>query len=86
VAQKVACGICSIHIKTIRVAAVDGYKTDVVEHRPCVEKFSVELEATALTGERGEIIDEARVVEQQSRFRIADELRDCRWRVYCREF
>jgi hypothetical protein len=39
-----------------------------MEHRRCVEKFGVKLETTALTSECAEIIDAARVIEQQSRF------------------
>jgi hypothetical protein len=47
-----------------------------VEHGARVEKFGVELETAALTCERAKIINAAGVIEQQSRFCVADELRD----------
>src|ERR1700730_12087459 len=75
-AQELARGICSINLKTVCVAAVSRYETDVVEHSACVEQFGVELETTALTSERAKVVNAAGVIEQQSRFRIADELRD----------
>ena len=75
-AQEVARGIGSIHLETVCIAAVSRYETDVVEHRAGVEKFGIELETTALTSECAEIIDAAGVIEQQSRFSVADELRD----------
>src|SRR5580692_10141810 len=75
-AQKVTRGICSIHLKTVCLATVSGYETDVVEHSARVEKFGVELETMALTRECAEIVNAAGMVEQQTRFCIADELRD----------
>src|SRR6267154_1372298 len=42
-AQEVARGIGSINLKTVCVAAVFRYETDVVEHGAHVEKFGVEL-------------------------------------------
>jgi hypothetical protein len=47
-----------------------------VEHGARVEKFGVELETTALACERTKVVDATGVIEQQSRFCIADELRD----------
>src|ERR1700722_2138588 len=75
-AQENAGGICSVNLKTVSVATVSRYETDVVEHSACVEKFGVELETTALTSECAKIVNAAGVIEQQSRFCIADELRD----------
>src|ERR1700719_2959907 len=74
-AQEVARGIGSINLKTVCVAAVSRYEADVVEHGACVEKFDVELETTTLPSECGKIINAAGVIEQQSRFCIANELR-----------
>jgi hypothetical protein len=73
--QEIARGVGSIHLKTVYVAAVDGREADVVEHRACVEKFGIKLETAPLTGKRAEIINATGVIEQQSGFRIADELR-----------
>jgi hypothetical protein len=75
-AEEVARRICSIHLETVCVPTVRRYKSDVVEHSASVEKFDVELEATAPACKRGKVVDAAGVVEQQSRFCIADELRD----------
>ena len=75
-AQEVARGICSIDLKTVCVAAVGSYETDVVEHGACVERFGLELEATTLACWRAKVVDAAGVIEQQSRFCVADELRD----------
>src|SRR5579859_1538458 len=74
--QEVARCICSIHLKTVRIAAVSRYETNVVEHSAGVEQFGVELETATLTGERAKVIDAAGVIEQQRRFCVADELRD----------
>src|SRR5260370_20824782 len=75
-AQEVARGIGSINFKTVCVAAVSRYETDVVKHSAGVEKFGIELEAAALACERAKVVDAAGVIKQQSRFCIADELRD----------
>jgi hypothetical protein len=75
-AQKVARGIGSVNLKTICIATVSRYEPDIVEHSTCVEKFGVELEATAPAGECAKIVDAAGVIEQQSRFGIADEFCD----------
>jgi hypothetical protein len=55
-AQEFACGICSINLKTVCIAAVSRYKSDVVEHGAGVEKFGVELKPTGLTCERAKIV------------------------------
>jgi hypothetical protein len=47
-----------------------------VEHSAGVEQFGIELEATALPGECAKVVNAAGVIEQQSRFGIADEFRD----------
>src|ERR1700737_1603336 len=75
-AQEVARGICSINFKTVCGAAVRRYETDVVEHSAGVEKFGIELEATALACERAKEEDATGVIEQESRFCVADEFRD----------
>src|ERR1700736_1849387 len=75
-AQEVARGICSINFKTVSGAAVSRYETDVVEHSTGVEKFGIELEATAPPCERAKVVDATGVIEQQSRFCVADEFRD----------
>src|SRR5258708_25720966 len=84
-AQEVARGICSSILETVCVAAVSRYETDVVEHGSGVEKFGVELEATALACERAKVVDAAGVVEQQSRFCVADELRDFAGKITVRD-
>jgi hypothetical protein len=75
-AQEFACGIRFIHLKAISLAAMSRYEDDVMEHSAWVEKFGIELEATALACECAKIVDAAGVIEQQWRFCIADELRD----------
>src|ERR1700753_2226597 len=75
-AQEVARGICTVNLETICVAAVIRDETHVVEQSTCVEKLRIELKTTALPGECAEIVNTAGVIEQQSRFRIADELGD----------
>src|SRR5258708_37858571 len=75
-AQEVARGICSINLKTVCVAAVSRYETDVVEHGAGVEKFGVELEAAVLACEGAKEVDAAGVIEEQSRFCVVNELGD----------
>src|SRR5258708_249326 len=75
-AQEVARGICSINFKTVCRAAVSRHQTDVVEHSSGVEKFGIELEATALACEGAEVVDATGMIEQQTRFCVADEFRD----------
>src|SRR6266446_5908294 len=75
-AQEVARGICSINFKTVCRAAVSRHQTDVVEHSSGVEKFGIELEATALACERAKVVDAAGMIEQETRFCVADEFRD----------
>src|SRR3981081_3978016 len=70
--QEVARGIRSIHLKAVRIAAVSRHQTDIMEHGARVEKFRVKRKTTALTSERGEVVNAARVIEQQSRFCIAN--------------
>jgi hypothetical protein len=75
-AKEGACGIGSIHLKTVDFAAMRGDETNVMEHGARIKKFGIELQTLALTSECSEIIDAAGVIEEESRFRIADELRD----------
>src|SRR5947208_13713061 len=72
-AQEVARGIGSINLKAVCVAAVSGYKTDVMKHSACVQEFGVELETAALTGECAEVVDAAGVIEEESRGCIPDQ-------------
>src|SRR5258708_26075076 len=66
-AQEVARGICSINFKTVCRAAVSRHETDVVEHSSGVEKFGIELEATALASEGGDAVDATGMIERQTR-------------------
>jgi len=57
-------------------AAVGRSEAHIVKHRPCIEKFVIELETTTLSGERTPVIDAARMMEQQPRLGVPDELSD----------
>jgi hypothetical protein len=48
----------------------------VVKHRTRIEKFAIELERAALSGERTPVVDAARMMKQQWRLGIPDELCD----------
>ena len=75
-AEEIARSVRSINFETVCVATVRRYEADVMEHSARVKKFSVELETMALTSECAKIVNAAGVIEKQSRFCIADELRD----------
>ena len=47
-----------------------------MKHRARIEQLAIELETMLLSGERGQVIDPARMVEQQRRLGIPDKLGD----------
>src|SRR5260370_8679136 len=71
-AQEVARGICSINFKTVCRAAVSRHQTDVVEHSSGVEKFGIELEATALASERAKTGDAGGMIEHEPPFFVPE--------------
>jgi hypothetical protein len=64
-AQEVASGIRAVDFEALMLAAVRGRQAHVVEHRPGIEKFNIELQATPLSGQRAPVIDAAGVVKKQ---------------------
>src|SRR5258708_2710788 len=75
-AEEVAGGVRAVDLEALVGAAVRRGQAHVVKHRPRIEKLAIELETTMLSGERTPVIDAARMVEQQRRLGIPDELRD----------
>ena len=71
-AQEVARGMGAVHLEALVAAAVARHQADVVEHRAGIEQFRIEFQAAMNAGERAEMIDAARMVEQQFRFGVAD--------------
>jgi hypothetical protein len=51
-----------------------GGEVHVVEHGASIKELGIETEAAALAGKRAPIIDAARVIEEQRRLGIPDEL------------
>src|SRR6266851_183512 len=75
-AEEVAGGVRAVNLEAFDGAAVCRAQPHVVKHRPRIEKLAIELETTMLSGERTPVIDAARMMEQQPRLGIPDELRD----------
>lgn len=72
-AEKVTGGVGAVDLEALMGAAVPRSQTHVVKHCPRIEEFVIELETTALSGERTPIIDAARMVEQQCGFGVPDQ-------------
>src|SRR5712692_7619865 len=74
--QELAGCVRAVDFEALLGAAVLRGKSQVMEHRSRIQKLRIEAQAPALSGQRTEIIDPARVVEEQRRYRIADQLGD----------
>jgi hypothetical protein len=74
--QEVARGVRAVDLKALGSAAVPGGQAHVVEHRAGVQQLSVELQATPQAGQRAKIINPTRMVEEQFRLGITDQLGD----------
>jgi hypothetical protein len=55
----------AVNLEALILARVAGHQTDVVKHGAGIKKFTVKLEATLDAGERSEVIDAARMTEEQ---------------------
>ena len=74
--QEVARGVGAVDLEALVGAAVVRHQADVVEHRAGIEQLAVEAQAALHAGERAEMIDAARMVEEQFGLGVADELGD----------
>src|SRR5438270_3827309 len=72
--QEVAGSILCVHLDELMRAGMLRGEDHVVEHRTSVKQLGIEAEGAALAGERAPVIDAARVMEQQRRFGIPDEV------------
>ncbi len=73
--QEIARGIGAVDLEALMRAAVLMRQPHVVEHGARIEQFRIELQAAMLPRERTEIIDAARMVEEERRLCIPHELR-----------
>src|ERR1700730_13525138 len=73
--SKVSRGVGAVYFEALMLARVLRGKTHVVEHGTGIKELGIETETPALAGERTPVIDAARVMEQQRRFRVPDEFR-----------
>jgi hypothetical protein len=74
--EEIARGVRSVDFEALMPAAMARHEPDVVEHAPRVEQLPVELQAAMHAGQRAEMVDAARVIEEQLSLCIADELGD----------
>ncbi len=75
-AQKVAGGVGAIDLEPFVLATVARHQADVVEHRAGVEQLPIKLQSAAHSGERAEMVDAARMVEEQVGLGVANVLGD----------
>src|SRR5712671_135812 len=75
-AQELARRVRAVDFEALPGAAVPRDKSQVMEHRSRIQKLRIEAQAAALSGQRAEMIDPARVMEEQRRDGIADQLGD----------
>src|ERR1700741_412479 len=73
-AQESAGRIRSVDLEALLGAAVLWGKSHVMEHRPRIQELRIEAQVPLLSGQRTEKIYAARVMEEQRRFGIADQL------------
>src|SRR5258706_16107649 len=71
-AQEIAGGVRAIDLEALLSAAVLRGKAQVMEHRSRIQKLRIESQVAVLSGQRTEIINPARVMEEQRRCRVAD--------------
>ena len=74
--QEVARGVGAVDLEALGPAAVPGCQAHVVEHRAGIEQLAVERQAAPQAGQRAEVVDPTRMVEEQVRLGIADKLGD----------
>src|ERR1700730_9543481 len=74
-AEEVTGSIGAVDLETLIRAGMLGGEAHVVEHRAGVKQLGIEAEPAALAGERAPVIDADRVVEQQRRLGIEDQIR-----------
>src|SRR5262245_6850396 len=75
-AQKIPSGMGAIDLEALILAAVARHQADVVEHRARVEELTVELQPSANSRQRAEMIDAARMIEEQVGLGLADKFSD----------
>src|ERR1700688_4496737 len=73
--QEVTGGICAVNLEAFLRAAMLMRQAHVVEHRACIKQFGIEFESATLACQSAPVIDAARMVKQQRRFDVADQLR-----------
>ena len=73
-AEEVTGSIGAVDLETLMRARMLGGEAHVVEHGASIKELGIETEAAALAGKRAPIIDSARVIEEQRRLGIPDEL------------
>jgi hypothetical protein len=66
----------TVDLEPLVLAAMARHQADIVEHRAGVEKLPIERQSAVHSGERAEMIDSARMVEEQVGFDVADVLGD----------
>jgi hypothetical protein len=73
--QEIPRRIGAVDLEAFIAAALRLGQTHVMEHRTRIEQFRIEFRAAMLTHQRGEQEDAARMIEEQVRLGVADNLR-----------
>src|SRR5207302_11442760 len=74
--KKLTSSVGSVYLKTICSAAVFRSETHVMEHCTHIQQLGIEREAFPFTGCSGEVVNAARMVEQQRVLCIANQFGD----------
>ena len=74
--QEVARDVRAVDLEALGWAAVPLRQAHVMEHGAGVEQLAVERQAASQAGQRGKAVNPARMIEEQVRLGIADELGD----------
>lgn len=63
--EEVARGMGAVDLEALVLARMAGHQADVMERRASIEQLAVELQATLDAGERPEMVDPTRMVEEK---------------------
>ena len=74
--RKSRASVGAVHLEAVVRAGMRGGEAHVVKHRAGVKQLGVEAQAAALAAQRAPVIDAARMIEQQRRFGVPDQLGD----------
>src|SRR5271168_4602651 len=74
--QKIASHVRAVDLESFLRTAVLVYQPHVVKHGARIKQFRIKLQAATLPRERAPMIDAARMMKEQRRFRVSYQLRN----------